>query len=143
MWTVLPGRPFYMQWVVSVIHGNQTTTYVVTVTNSKGCKAKDSITVLADFTKAVSTYPVPSAFTPNNDGRNDCFGLKRWGVVTELQFQIFNRWGERVFSTTDVTQCWDGRYKGVLQPAGGYAYQIKAVTLCGTVNRTGMVMLIR
>lgn len=121
----------------------QTTTYSVTVTNVQGCSAKDSITVLADFAKAMSTYPVPSAFTPNNDGKNDCFGLKHWGQVVELKFEVFNRWGQRVFTTTDPTHCWDGRYNGELQPAGGFVYRIKAVTRCGAVNRSGMVMLIR
>lgn len=121
----------------------QTTTYYVTIIDDKGCMAKDSVTVLADFTKAVSSYPIPSAFSPNNDGRNDCFGLIKWGQITELRFQVFNRWGERVFSTTDPTRCWDGRFKGILQPAGGFAYIIKAVTACGTVNKSGMVMLIK
>jgi gliding motility-associated-like protein len=126
-----------------VVTPPQTTTYFVTVTNSKGCSARDSITVVADFARAMSAYPVPSAFTPNNDGRNDCFGLKLWGQVIQLQFQIFNRWGQRVFATTDPTQCWDGTFKGEPLPAGGYAYTIKAVTRCGSVNRTGMVILIR
>lgn len=121
----------------------QTTTYFVTVTNNKGCTARDSVRVVADFAKAMSTYPVPSAFTPNNDGRNDCFGLKLWGQVTQLQFQIYDRWGQRVFATTDAAQCWDGTFKGEPMPAGGYAYSIKAVTRCGAVNRTGMVILIR
>jgi gliding motility-associated-like protein len=141
-WDALPGiRDINM--ANPTVTPARTTTYIVTITNSKGCTAKDSITVLADFTKAVSTYPVPSAFTPNNDGRNDCFGLKKWGQVTELQFQVFNRWGQRVFSTTDPAHCWDGRFKGELQPAGGYAYYIKAVTRCGSVNRSGVVILIR
>jgi gliding motility-associated-like protein len=126
-----------------VVTPSQTTTYFVTITNNKGCSARDSVTVVADFAKAMSTYPVPSAFTPNNDGRNDCFGLKLWGQVTQLQFQVFTRWGQRVFATTDPTQCWDGTFKGEPLPAGGYAYTIKAVTRCGSVNRTGMVILVR
>jgi gliding motility-associated-like protein len=121
----------------------QTTTYFVTITSNKGCSVRDSVTVKADFSKAMSTYPVPSAFTPNNDGRNDCFGLKLWGQVTQLQFQVFNRWGQRVFATTDPSQCWDGTFKGEPLPAGGYAYIIKAVTRCGSVNRSGMVILVR
>ncbi|MBO9203472.1 MULTISPECIES: CshA/CshB family fibrillar adhesin-related protein [Niastella] len=126
-----------------VVTPTQTTTYLVTITNDKGCSVRDSITVMADFTKAIGTYPVPSAFTPNNDGRNDCFGLKSWKQVTQLQFQVFNRYGQKMFSTTDPMQCWDGTFNGELQPAGGYVYTIKAVTRCGSVNRSGMVMLIR
>ncbi|HEX6430942.1 MAG TPA: gliding motility-associated C-terminal domain-containing protein, partial [Niastella sp.] len=142
VWDVKPGIDNITS-ANPVVTPPQTTTYSVTVTNSKGCSARDSITVIADLAKGMSSYPVPSAFTPDNDGKNDCFGLKYWGQVTELQFQVFNRWGERVFSTTDPTQCWDGKYKGVLQPAGGFAYLIKAMTRCGAVNRSGIVLLIK
>jgi len=141
-WDAVPG----IRDVTSahpVVAPQQTTTYYVTITDSKGCSSRDSVTVLADYAKVVNTYAVPSAFTPNRDGHNDCFGLRSWGQVTQLQFQVFNRWGERVFSTTDPAQCWNGIYKGVLQPAGGYAYTIKAVTPCGTINRSGMIMLIK
>jgi gliding motility-associated-like protein len=144
VWDIKPG--IHINNVTSanpVVAPPQTTTYTVTITDGKGCAAKDSITVMADFAKALNNYPVPSAFTPNNDGKNDCFGLKYWGQVTELQFQVFNRWGERVFSTTNPAHCWNGMYKGVLQPAGGYGYLIKAKTRCGTVNRSGMVLLIK
>ena len=121
----------------------KTTTYYVTVTGGNGCTVKDSITVAVDVTKAIGTYPVPSAFTPNNDGKNDCFGLKFWLGTTNLQFDVFNRWGQRVFSGSNATQCWDGTFKGIQQPPGGYIYQIKATTVCGTVSRKGIVMLIR
>lgn len=142
IWDVSPGITdlFLSNQVVTP---TTTTTYPVTIINNKGCSVRDSITVLVDFAKAKGAYLLPSAFTPNNDGHNDCFGLKNWGMITSLQFQIFNRWGQKVFATTDPSHCWDGRFKGVLQPAGGYAYLIKAVTQCGSVNRSGMVMLIR
>lgn len=126
-----------------VVSPLQTTTYYVTITNSNGCAARDSITVAVDFTQQLNQYAMPSAFTPNNDNNNDCFGLKYWGRVTSLQFEVFNRWGERVFHTSNPAQCWNGTYKGVLQPGGGYMYQVKATTTCGTVYRKGIVMLIR
>jgi gliding motility-associated-like protein len=87
--------------------------------------------------------PVPSAFTPNNDGNNDCFGLKYWGSVQSLELAVFNRQGLRVFFTTDPQQCWDGTYKGKAQPAGAYVYQIRATTACGTAYRKGTVILVR
>ncbi|HXB92435.1 MAG TPA: gliding motility-associated C-terminal domain-containing protein, partial [Puia sp.] len=126
-----------------VVRPSLTTTYYVKGTDRNGCSSIDSISVLADFASDPSHYPVASAFTPNNDGNNDCFGLKNWGRVTSLEFSMFNRWGQRVFFTTDPQQCWDGTYKGIPQPAGGYAYLIKAATVCGTAFRKGVVMLIR
>jgi gliding motility-associated-like protein len=88
-------------------------------------------------------YLLPNAFTPNGDGKNDCFGVSTWGNVGNLKLQIFNRWGELVFSTTDPNKCWDGTYKGLRQPSGAFIYQISAETICGPVYRRGTVVLIR
>jgi len=119
------------------------TVYHVKVTDRNGCSARDSITVGTDYTAELSKYPVPSAFTPNNDGHNDCFRLKYWGRIISLEMEVFDRWGQRVFVTTNVDDCWDGSYKGVPQPAGAYIYQIRAVTPCGIAYRKGTVYIIR
>ncbi len=126
-----------------IVRPTQTTTYYVKGTGYNGCSSIDSIAVKVDFTADLSHYPVPSAFTPNNDGNNDCFGLKYWGSVSSLELAVFNRWGARVFFTNDPQQCWDGTFKGVPQPAGAYVYQIKATTTCGTAYRKGIVILVR
>lgn len=120
-----------------------TTTYYVQGTDVYGCSSIDSITVRVNDSLDLSKYPVPSAFTPNNDGHNDCFGLKYWGNITSLRMSIFNRKGLRVFFTTDPDQCWDGTYNGIPQPAGGYAYEIQATTACGIGYRQGIVILVR
>ena len=86
---------------------------------------------------------VPNAFSPNNDGHDDCFGLKYWGQISSLELTIYNRWGQLLFMTTDPQGCWDGTYKGVPQPAGGYVYQIKAATACEVAYRKGIVILVR
>ncbi len=88
-------------------------------------------------------YLVPSAFTPNGDGKNDCFGVKEWGNVTNFQLSVYNRWGNLLFQTTNVGGCWDGTYQGILQAAGTYVYQVIGNTLCGYVYRKGTVVLIR
>ncbi|KAA2241506.1 gliding motility-associated C-terminal domain-containing protein [Chitinophaga agrisoli] len=120
----------------------ENTTYRLTVING-ACSKKDSVTVTVDLATAISTYPLPNAFTPNNDGRNDCFGLKYWGPVTTLDFNIYNRWGELVFSTHNPMDCWDGHFKGQLQPVGSYVYWITAKTLCGDVTRKGVISLLQ
>jgi gliding motility-associated-like protein len=119
-----------------------TTRYYVTGSNKYGCKAVDSITVYVEAEGKV-TFMVPNAFTPNNDGRNDCFGVKSWGGATIEEFSVFNRWGQRVFSSKNATACWNGRFNGELQPSGGYVYVITAKTFCGRIKRTGTVMLVR
>ncbi|MES1220268.1 MAG: gliding motility-associated C-terminal domain-containing protein, partial [Bacteroidota bacterium] len=119
------------------------TEYVVKGTNNSGCSSIDS--VLVDV-KAINKgkFLMPSAFTPNNDGHNDCYGAKYWGFITEFDFSIFNRWGECVFHTKNPSQCWDGFYKGVPQNADVYVYIIKAKSFCeSSVFRKGTVALIR
>lgn len=119
-----------------------TTQYVVTGANTFGCTGTDIITV-AVTTNGASGYYMPNTFTPNGDGKNDCFGIKLWGGVKQLEFSIYNRYGKRVFYTTDPNQCWDGLYKSTKPLPGSYVYYIKAVTTCGPVEKKGSVMLLR
>jgi gliding motility-associated-like protein len=120
-----------------------TTTYIVTGTNQYGCRTTDAVTVYvqADGKMALAA---PNAFTPNNDGRNDCFRvISKYGTTIE-EFAIFNRWGERVFFSNNPAACWDGVYKGEKQPAGTYVYMIKAKTICGNLKRSsGTLVLVR
>jgi gliding motility-associated-like protein len=126
-----------------IVSPTETTTYHVTVTDDNNCVNREEITVSVDLTVALSVYPMPSAFTPNGDGKNDCFGLKYWGNVKTLEFNIYDRWGVLVFSTHNANTCWDGTFKGALQPIGTYLYFIKARTACGDVERKGIVTLVQ
>jgi gliding motility-associated-like protein len=120
-----------------------TTTFIVKGTDASGCFAKDTITVNIS-TKGIVSFQVPNAFTPNNDGVNDCFGIRNWGAdITVQEFKIYNRWGQLIFSTTNPSDCWNGTFKGAKQDPGGYPYVIKAISPCGNINRTGIVLLIR
>jgi gliding motility-associated-like protein len=121
-----------------------TTLYTVEGTDASGCKNTDTISVKVDFSNKNGLFLVPNAFTPNNDGLNDCFGIKHWGVLESVEFNIYNRWGELVFHTTDVTKCWDGKWKGRDQDPAVFVYWIKAKSICGgDVFRKGTVVLIR
>ena len=119
-----------------------TTLFTVTGVDNNGCKGTDTITVYVSSANKGGYY-MPNAFTPNTDGLNDCFGLKYWGNITRLEFSIYNRFGERVFYTTDPAKCWDGRCKGVLQDIGVYVYLIKATTACDVVDKKGTFTLLR
>lgn len=103
------------------IRVNKQTTFRVRVTNADGCVAEDDFTVGSN---CISTYHVPDAFSPNGDGLNEMF---RPHLVNFEQFEmhIFNRWGERLFSSTDPASGWDGTYKGIQLPAGMYLYSIR------------------
>lgn len=120
-----------------------TTTYFVTGTNQFGCSATDSVTVFVEADGKWS-FVAPNAFTPNYDGHNDCFRVITKGGAVIEEFAIFNRWGQRLFSSNNQTACWDGRFNGEKQPAGTYVYMIKVKTVCGNIKKgTGTVLLVR
>jgi gliding motility-associated-like protein len=125
-----------------VLNVNGTTTYVASVFDSTGCTANDTITV-KDMGTIKTAFMIPNGFTPNGDGHNDCFGIRTWGNVTLEGFDIFDRWGAKVFSTKNPTDCWDGNVGGQPEPPGAYVFVIRAETACGPITRTGSLMLIR
>ncbi|WP_127132050.1 MBG domain-containing protein [Pseudoflavitalea rhizosphaerae] len=118
---------------------DKTTTYLVTGTDGNGCSGSDRILV----TYTPSEYNVPNAFTPNNDGKNDCFGVRHWQKVTDFSLSIFNRYGARIFHTTDLSKCWDGNINGVPQATGSFVYYIKGMAPCGLIERKGSLFLFR
>jgi gliding motility-associated-like protein len=120
-----------------------TTEYIVKGTDINGCEAYDTIIVNVDEVNR-GGYLMPTAFTPNKDGLNDCYRIKYWGMIEELDFSIYNRWGERIFHTKDPDACWDGTVRGVSQNTGVFIYVIRARTFCEShVFRKGTFTLIR
>ncbi|WP_121355817.1 T9SS type B sorting domain-containing protein [Flavisolibacter nicotianae] len=104
---------------------NKTGTYWVELTDNYGCVKRDSINVIVQGCDECLLF-VPTAFTPNNDGLNDVFRVKPGCANIGLQdfhLRIFNRWGQLVFQSNDVSLGWNGRYKGKIL-AGAYVYQI-------------------
>ncbi|MFT3885999.1 MAG: gliding motility-associated C-terminal domain-containing protein [Flavobacteriales bacterium] len=120
-----------------------TTTFVVTVTDGV-CTHADSVKV--DVYEVNCDEPdifVPDAFTPNGDGNNDVLRV-RGRAITDLDFKVFDRWGEEVFSTTDITKGWDGTFKGKAVDPAVYVYWLKAKCLEGrSFFKKGNVTVIR
>ena len=75
-------------------------------------------------------YFLPNVFTPNLDGSNDLFRPFPWKFIDSVDFRVFNRWGEEVWSTTNPDLGWDGRHavSGGVCPDGVYAYTCTAFT---------------
>lgn len=67
---------------------------------------------------------VPSAFSPNNDGHNDVFSVKSMCPLTAYTIRIYNRWGQEVFTASDISARWDGTYKGADMQLGDYYYLV-------------------
>ena len=74
---------------------------------------------------------VPNAFTPGRFGENAIVKVRGFGI-SKLTFRIYNRWGQKVFESSDVNIGWDGTYKGNPQPMDVYAYTKEAEFFDGT-----------
>ncbi len=116
------------------------TTYAVTGTDDNGCTGSANVRI---FVRSCKIVVMPDAFTPNNDGKNDLLHPLGSGIV-EVEYSIYNRWGQLMFTSKDLNHGWDGKYNGTPQPGGVYAWKLSA-TLDdgGTVDEHGNVTLIR
>ena len=123
---------------------NQTTVYYLTITDQYGCTYIDSVKVFVKdvFCRDPFVY-VPNAFSPNSDNLNE--SLFVYGVIIEdLTFSIYDRWGEKLFETTDQKQGWNGYFRGKPCDPGVYVYQLEAKCFDKSVyKRKGNVTLIR
>lgn len=117
---------------------NQTTTYTLTVDEvNSPCVAIDTVRVIVS-----NLYLAPTQFTPNADGLNDDFTILRRPDVELLEFEIYNRWGNKVFSETN--RGWNGTFDGKDQPVGTYIYRALLRLPDGTEQAiSGDVTLIR
>lgn len=87
---------------------------------------------------------LPNAFSPNGDGNNDILRLLGGKNVKSVELVIYNRWGEMIFQTTDISVGWDGTYKGKMQNTGVYAYMLKAIFVNGdTLMKRGNITLLK
>ena len=87
---------------------------------------------------------VPNAFTPNDDGRHDVLRAIPVGIREFKFLAIYNRWGRRVFYTTDPRKGWDGSIDGSRQNTGGFVWVTEGISADGsTISRKGSVLLIR
>ncbi|MBL7907229.1 MAG: choice-of-anchor L domain-containing protein [Bacteroidia bacterium] len=94
----------------------------------------------------ITPFYIPNAFTPNGDGRNETFFDPGYATnVQSLTMNIYNRWGQLVYTTDNLSKTWDGiDSKGNLSPQGVYVYALKVTTYSGKhYDYTGSVSLIR
>ncbi len=120
------------------------TTYTVTVTDVQGCTGTGQITARVIVIPCTDKEEyLPNAFTPNGDGKNDVLFVKS-NVITEMEFVIYNRWGQEVFNTRRIEEGWDGTFEGKLMTPDVYAYYIRATCISGDrFLKKGNVSLLR
>lgn len=120
----------------------ETTWYELYAVNEWGCVNMDSVLVTVIYENVLD---IPTAFSPNGDGVNDVFRIVRWLNVTAIrEFSVFNRWGQKVFSTNDIAEGWDGTYRHQKADMGVYVWLVVARTGDGKeFMRSGNVTLVR
>jgi gliding motility-associated-like protein len=115
----------------------ETTNYLCKVETEFGCEAMCSYVVV------IQNYLiVPTAFSPNGDGVNDVFRLLNRNIKLK-QMNVYNRWGELIYSTNDLLEGWDGTYKGVEQPLGTYVWTAEYMEQDKLHSAKGNVTLMR
>jgi gliding motility-associated-like protein len=113
---------------VSVVQPTVTTHYIVIASNSQYCSVRDTVTVTVDIN--CGDFFMPNAFSPNDDGLNDVINV-HGRCIYSFNLQIYDRWGEKVFETSSLTEGWDGTYRGQKMNTGVFVYKVDGVDLLG------------
>ena len=101
---------------------SETTTYTVTATTPTGCITTAEVTVTVN---PVTALMVPTAFSPNQDGKNDLLRVVTADFIVH-RFEVFNRWGTRMYQQVGNDGIgWDGIYEGEQQPMGVYVFFVQ------------------
>ena len=121
--------------------------YTIKVTSDSGCVAKDDINIFIEC-KYANLF-LPSAFTPNNDGKNDRYYPITRGINEIVRFTIYNRYGQIVYDAknrkpNESRVGWDGKFKGFVQPADAYVFVLEAICELGeTIFKKDSFLLLK
>jgi len=115
-------------------------TYSVTITDENGCEASDEMELVNGCKDHIE---LPNVFSPNEDGINDLLGPMYSGPITNYSLQIWNRWGELLYESDDLTETWDGTYNNEVQPMGTYMYVMQARLDKKKLYKSGNITLVR
>lgn len=120
---------------------NSSQTYAVTVTTPQGCSGTGTVELTI---RPPAWINLPDVFTPNGDNENELLRPVFNNISSLNYLKIFNRWGEVIYFSKELSEGWDGSLKGIRLENGSYAWKLEAVTDGGEViNRSGTVLLIR
>lgn len=100
-----------------LVSPRQNTLYSIRATSPGGCEAKDEVMVMV-----VKDIFVPTAFSPNGDGKNDTWRIPFIDSYTGASVKVFNRYGEVVFESSGKAIVWDGTFKGQPVQTGSYVW---------------------
>ena len=120
---------------------NSSGSYTLLIKDQNNCKGIDTINIIQK--QCNEGFFIPTAFTPNGDGKNDLLKPFIFGNVVQYHFTIYNRWGQKIFESNDINKGWDGKIKDTANRSVIYiwtcSYQIQGGTL---ITQKGTVALI-
>ena len=124
----------------------ESTTYTLSTLAQDGCTQTDTvrINVISDEDISCENLLLPSAFTPNGDGLNDLYRISNTFIIETLEsFEILDRWGTRVFLTSEVNAGWDGTFNGNPVNPGHYVYKVNYTCRSGEFSKLGGFTVLR
>ncbi|MEM7104230.1 MAG: PKD domain-containing protein [Bacteroidota bacterium] len=119
--------------------------YTVMVTDENGCSKTAQQVLRLKLNCTENLIAVPNAFTPNNDGLNDVLYVRGSTIASITVFRIFDRWGNLMFESNNISTGWDGTFEGEKVNPGVYVYYVEApCALDGSpILKKGNVTVIR
>lgn len=139
-WTPADGlNNANIQSPIAVLQENRS--YTVHVTSERGCTGSGTV----DLTiKRQENIIIPTAFSPNGDGRNEILLPVVNGIESIRYFRIYNRWGQVVYYTNQLNAGWDGTFQGSAAISGTYVWEVEGISIKGEViTKKGAVMLLK
>jgi gliding motility-associated-like protein len=121
----------------------QTTAYTVIGIDANGCRAEETVSIIVDI--RCNELFVPTIFSPNSNGpaANEQVCVFS-NCIAEMDFAIYNRWGQLVFETKNPKECWDGTKDGKEVVSGVYAYRLFVKQLNGSsISKNGNITLVK
>ena len=134
------SETYYSQTIGDPIYDPNVDSYrIIAISNDSLESRSNTISV----EKPYALY-APTAFSPDGDGINDYFNVVGQGL-TNYTIEIYNRWGQMVFKSNDMSVKWDGNFRNKKAPAGTYVYKVNSVDFGSEIRliKSGSVSLVR
>ena len=138
--SLFKSETYYSQTIGDPIYDPNVDSYrIIAVSNDSLESRSNTISV----EKPYALY-APTAFSPDGDGINDYFNVVGQGL-TNYTIEIYNRWGQMVFKSNDMSVKWDGNFRNKKAPAGTYVYKVNSVDFGSEIRliKSGSVSLVR
>jgi len=110
------------------------------------CESNDeiSVSVISEDDIECGTILIPNAFTPNNDGLNDDIGISNIFIIEDItRFEIYNRWGLKLWEANNKADRWDGTYLNEPMPSGTYVYKVEYTCLGNTFRNSASINILK